>query len=69
MNTTLGRLEDIEPIAIAAYIEELGSGIAKPSVKQQLGGVASCLTTWSRAPSWPPPPPARCPPQVRGHTW
>jgi site-specific recombinase XerD len=28
-------LEDIEPIAIAAYIEELGSEIAKPSVKRR----------------------------------
>src|SRR5216684_5489072 len=27
-------LDDIEPIAIAAYIEELGTDIAKPSVKQ-----------------------------------
>src|ERR1700746_2321077 len=32
-------LEDIEPIAIAAYIEELGSGIAKPSVKQHLAAI------------------------------
>jgi site-specific recombinase XerD len=32
-------LEDIEPIAIAAYIEELGSKIAKPSVKQHLAAI------------------------------
>jgi integrase/recombinase XerD len=32
-------LEDIEPIAIAAYIEELGSEIAKPSVKQHLAAI------------------------------
>jgi site-specific recombinase XerD len=32
-------LEDIEPIAIAAYIEELGSEIAKPSVKQDLEAI------------------------------
>jgi site-specific recombinase XerD len=38
MTTTL-RLEDIEPIAIAAHIEELDSGIAKPSVKQNLAAI------------------------------
>src|ERR1700756_5092900 len=33
-------LEDIEPIAIAAYIEELGSQIARPpSVKQHLAAI------------------------------
>src|SRR3989442_3445531 len=32
-------LNDIEPIAIAAYIEELGSEIAKPSVKQHLAAI------------------------------
>ncbi len=32
-------LDDIEPIAIAAYIEELGSQIAKPSVKQHLAAI------------------------------
>jgi integrase/recombinase XerD len=32
-------LEDIEPIAIAAYIEELGCEIAKPSVKQHLAAI------------------------------
>src|SRR5712692_9398835 len=32
-------LEDIEPIAIAAYVEELGSEIAKPSVKQHLAAI------------------------------
>ena len=32
-------LEEIEPIAIAAYIEELGSEIAKPSVKQHLAAI------------------------------
>src|ERR1700687_6175115 len=32
-------LDDIEPIAIAAYIEELGSEIAKPSVKQHLAAI------------------------------
>jgi site-specific recombinase XerD len=33
------KLEDIEPIAIAAYIEELGAEIAKPSVKQHLAAI------------------------------
>jgi site-specific recombinase XerD len=32
-------LEDTEPIAIAAYIEELGAEIAKPSVKQHLAAI------------------------------
>ncbi len=32
-------LDNIEPIAIAAYIEELGSEIAKPSVKQHLAAI------------------------------
>jgi integrase/recombinase XerD len=32
-------LDDIEPIAIAADIEELGSEIAKPSVKQHLAAI------------------------------
>jgi integrase/recombinase XerD len=32
-------LDDIEPIAIAAYIERLGIGMAKPSVKQHLAAV------------------------------
>src|SRR5689334_20089432 len=38
MTTTLG-LEDIEPIAISAYVEELGAEIAKPSVKQHLAAI------------------------------
>jgi integrase/recombinase XerD len=32
-------LEDIEPIAISAYIEELGAEIAKPRVKQHLAAI------------------------------
>ena len=32
-------LDDIEPIAIAAYIEELGSAMSKPSVKQHLAAI------------------------------
>jgi site-specific recombinase XerD len=32
-------LEDIEPIAIAAYIEELGSAMSKPSIKQHLAAI------------------------------
>jgi hypothetical protein len=35
-------LEDIEPIAIAAYIEALGSKIAQPSVKQHLAAIRQC---------------------------
>jgi len=33
------KLDDIEPIAIAAYIEELGAKIARPSVKQHLAAI------------------------------
>jgi integrase/recombinase XerD len=33
------KLDDIEPIAIATYIEELGSKIARPSVKQHLAAI------------------------------
>src|ERR1700760_3551895 len=32
-------LDDIEPIAIATYIEELSSKIARPSVKQHLAAI------------------------------
>jgi integrase/recombinase XerD len=32
-------LDDIEPIAIAAYIEQLGTDMAKPSVKQHLAAI------------------------------
>jgi site-specific recombinase XerD len=32
-------LDDIEPIAIATYIEELGAKIARPSVKQHLAAI------------------------------
>src|SRR5216684_998151 len=34
-----GKEFDIEPIAIAAYIEELGTDIAQPSVKQHLAAI------------------------------
>jgi site-specific recombinase XerD len=37
-------LNDIEPIAIAAYIEELGSEIAQPSVKQHLAAIRQLFT-------------------------
>jgi hypothetical protein len=62
-------LEDIEPIAISAYVEELGAEIAQPSVKQHLAAIRQLSTTWSRAApgvhsgrlgAWP---------QVRGHPW
>jgi len=32
-------LEDIEPIAIAVYIEQLGTEMATPSVKQHLAAI------------------------------
>src|SRR3954469_8851703 len=33
------RLEDIQPIHVAAYIEQLGAVLAKPSVKQHLAAI------------------------------
>ena len=33
------RLEDIQPIHVAAYIEQLGAVMAKPSVKQHLAAI------------------------------
>jgi len=38
-------LDDIEPIAIAAYIEELGAKIARPSVKQHLAAIRQLLNS------------------------
>ena len=32
-------LDDIEPISIAAYSEQLGSAMAKPTVKQNLAAI------------------------------
>ena len=61
-------LDDIEPIAIAAYIEELGSDIAKPSVKQHLAAIRQLfdyLVTGGLLLSTPARVRAR--PQVRGH--
>src|SRR5438874_6029504 len=33
------RLERIDPVTVAAYIEQLGLELAKPSVKQQLAAI------------------------------
>ena len=63
-------LEDIEPIAISAYIEELGAEIAKPSVKQHLAAIRQLfdyLVTGERPGVHSGRLRAR--PQVRGHTW
>jgi site-specific recombinase XerC len=35
----LGRLDDIEPLHIAAYVEQLQGSMAKPSVKQHLAAI------------------------------
>ena len=35
----LGQLADIEPLHVAAYIEEMQSGFEKPSVKQRLAAI------------------------------
>ena len=33
------RLDDIEPVSVAAYVEQLGAEMAKPSIKQHLAGI------------------------------
>ena len=33
------RLDDIEPVTVAAYVEQLGAEMAKPSVKQHLAAI------------------------------
>ena len=35
----IGQLDDIEPLHVAAYIEALGQGFEKPTVKQHLAGI------------------------------
>jgi site-specific recombinase XerD len=35
----LGGLDDIEPLHIAAYVEQLQGSMAKPSVKQHLAAI------------------------------
>ncbi len=37
------RLDDLEPIVIAAYVEHLGAVYAKPTVKQHLAAIRMCL--------------------------
>src|ERR1700722_14740506 len=32
-------LDDIEPMTVAGYVEQLGAEMAKPSVKQHLAGI------------------------------
>jgi site-specific recombinase XerD len=39
IGTNTSGLEDIEPIAISAYVEELGAAIAEPSVKEHLAAI------------------------------
>jgi site-specific recombinase XerD len=33
------RLDDIEPVSVAAYMEQLGAEMAKPSIKQHLAAI------------------------------
>jgi site-specific recombinase XerD len=39
----IGQLADIEPLHVAAYIEALGTRMAKPTVKQHLAAVRMCF--------------------------
>jgi integrase/recombinase XerC len=36
----IGQLADIEPLHVAAYVEALGTRMAKPTVKQHLAAVS-----------------------------
>jgi hypothetical protein len=40
-------LPQIEPIHVAAWIEELGRELSVPTVKQRLAGYGICSTGWS----------------------
>jgi hypothetical protein len=49
-------LEDIEPVTVAAYIEQLGAEMAKPSIKQDLAAIRQLfdyLVTGGTLPSKP----------------
>jgi len=39
----IGQLVDIEPLHVAAYVEALGTRMAKPTVKQHLAAVCMCF--------------------------
>jgi hypothetical protein len=39
----IGQLADIEPLHVAAYVEALGTRMAKPTVKQHLAAVRMCF--------------------------
>ena len=58
----LGRLEDIEPLHVAAYIETMGRNFEKPSVKQHLAAIRM-LFDWLVTGQIVPPNPAHA---VRG---
>ena len=53
-------LNDIEPLSVAAYIEQLGAEASKPTVKQHLAAIRklfdylpTAMPTWISAPGWP----------------
>jgi site-specific recombinase XerD len=45
----IGGIADIEPLHVAAYIENLGQAMSKPTVKQHLAAIRMCSTGWSPA--------------------
>ena len=45
----LTEIVDVEPVHVAAYIEQMGRRLAKPSVKQHLAAFGCCSTGWSWA--------------------
>jgi|GEM_PF-1925853 hypothetical protein len=53
-------LADIEPLTVAAYIEQLGAEMAKPSVGSTWPPSGNSPTIWLPAESCPRTPPVRC---------
>jgi integrase/recombinase XerD len=39
----IGQLVDVEPLHVAAYVEALGTRMAKPTVKQHLAAIRMCF--------------------------
>ena len=54
------QLEAIKPRTIAAYIEQLGTGMAPPRSNSTWRPFGNCSTTWSRAADYPRIPPVPC---------
>jgi len=62
----LREIVDIEPLHVAAYIEQLSQRLAKPSVKQHLATIRMLFDWLVVGRSWPPIPLHRYGAQVHG---